>query len=100
MSKNPDIYTPLAQTDPPKGREGYKWYHAQPNLVYVDDNDDYRPFWAVTKHADIMEIERQSNLFISEPRLFLITKEEEQNVRDMTGGSDLLLRTMAHMAGD
>jgi hypothetical protein len=29
---------------------------------------DYRPFWALTKHADIMEVERQSSQFIVGPR--------------------------------
>ncbi len=29
---------------------------------------NFQPFWAVTKHADIMEIEKQNDLFINEPR--------------------------------
>ena len=29
------------------------------------DNPPYRPFWAITKHADIMAIERDNNLFLS-----------------------------------
>ena len=29
----------------------------------------YRPFWGVTKHADISEVERQPDLFLSAPRL-------------------------------
>jgi hypothetical protein len=28
----------------------------------------YRPFWAITKHADILEIERQNALFINSKR--------------------------------
>ncbi len=34
---------------------------------------DYRPFWAITKHADIMAIERANDLFLSEPRPLLAT---------------------------
>jgi hypothetical protein len=27
----------------------------------------YRPFWAITRHADIMEIERANTLFTNSP---------------------------------
>src|ERR1700738_552184 len=37
------------------------------------DTPPYRPFWAITKHADIMEIERANNVFLSEPRPLLST---------------------------
>jgi hypothetical protein len=37
------------------------------------DNRPYRPFWAITKHADIVAIERDNELFISEPRPLLST---------------------------
>ena len=30
---------------------------------------DYDPFWAITKHADIIELGKQPNLFLNEPRL-------------------------------
>ena len=39
--------------------------HAPVSLV---DSPPYRPFWAITKHADIMAIERANDLFINEPR--------------------------------
>ena len=29
----------------------------------------YDPFWAITKHADIIELSKQPNLFLNEPRL-------------------------------
>jgi hypothetical protein len=31
------------------------------------DVPNYRPFWAVTKHADIMAIERANTLFTNSP---------------------------------
>ena len=43
------------------------------NPVAWVDNPPYRPFWAITKHADIMAIERDNNLFLSEPRPLLAT---------------------------
>ena len=43
------------------------------NPVAWVDNPPYRPFWAITKHADIMAIERDNELFLSEPRPLLST---------------------------
>ena len=40
--------------------------HTDP--VRWTEPSDYRPFWALTKHADIMEVERQSSQFIVGPR--------------------------------
>ncbi|WP_020105931.1 cytochrome P450 [Nocardia sp. 348MFTsu5.1] len=39
---------------------------------------NYRPFWAVTKHEDIMTIERQHNLFTNSPRPVLVTAEADE----------------------
>ncbi|MGB3354164.1 MAG: cytochrome P450 [Mycobacterium sp.] len=36
---------------------------------------DYRPFWAITKHADIMAIERADTVFTNSPRPVLTTAE-------------------------
>ena len=30
-----------------------------------------KPFWAITKHADVMDIERENDLFTNEPRPLL-----------------------------
>ena len=35
------------------------------NPVAWVNNPPYRPFWAITKHADIMAIERANDLFLS-----------------------------------
>ena len=47
------------------------------NPVAWVDNPPYRPFWAITKHADIMAIERANDLFLSEPRPLLATAEAD-----------------------
>jgi cytochrome P450 len=57
----------------------------------------FRPFWAVSRHADIMEVERQNDRFLNGPRAVLQSIEQEEAVRAFTGGSDLLLRTLIHM---
>ncbi len=39
---------------------------------------DYAPFWAITKHADIMEIERANDIFTNSPRPVLVTREGDE----------------------
>lgn len=56
----------------------------------------YRPFWSVTKYADIVEISRQNEKFLNAPRAVLIDIEEEERVAAFTGG-EMLLRTLIHM---
>src|ERR1700742_3588704 len=56
----------------------------------------YRPFWAITKHADIMAIERDNNLFLSEPRPLLGTAAaDDYQKAQLEAGMGL--RTLAHM---
>ncbi len=67
--------------------------HAPVSWVEVPD---YRPFWAVTKHADIMEIERQNDLFTNDPRpLLAIAEADDALRRDMEAGTGL--RTLIHL---
>jgi cytochrome P450 len=42
------------------------------------DVPDYRPVWAITKHADVMDIERANNLFTNSPRPVLTTVEGDE----------------------
>jgi cytochrome P450 len=61
-------------------------------LPYIDA-DTHRPFYVVTKHADIIEIERQSDKFLNTARSVLQTKEIEAQIE--AGGVGL--RTLIHM---
>jgi len=67
--------------------------HAPVSLV---DSPPYRPFWAITKHADIMEIERANDLFINEPRPLLATAEADDMARQQLDAG-MGLRTLIHM---
>src|SRR5436190_7910597 len=49
--------------------------HAPVSRVEVPS---YRPFWAITKHADIMAIERDNTLFTNSPRPVLMTQEGDE----------------------
>lgn len=46
--------------------------------VCLVDVPGYRPFWAITKHADVMDIERDNALFTNWPRPVLATIEGDE----------------------
>ena len=60
--------------------------------------EGYPPFWAVTKHADIIDIERQHRRFVNEPRAVLQTHVAEARARALTGGSANPVRSLVHQA--
>lgn len=54
------------------------------------DVPPYAPFWAITKHSDIMDIERENDLFTNGPRPFLETAEFDAKQRaDREAGAGL-----------
>jgi cytochrome P450 len=66
------------------------------NAVVWVDNPPYRPFWAITKHADIMAIERANDLFLSEPRPLLATAEADDVFKAQIEAG-IGIRTLVHM---
>jgi cytochrome P450 len=56
----------------------------------------YEPFWAVTKHADIMEIERNNALFLNAPVPLLATAEMDAQAKQREADG-MALRTLIHM---
>src|SRR6185369_14712667 len=59
--------------------------------------DEYPPFWAITKHADVIDIERQHHRFVNEPRAVLQTHVAEERARAFTGGSANAVRSLVQM---
>jgi cytochrome P450 len=68
---------PMAYTDEPKlhAALSHLRVHAPVSRVEVPS---YRPFWAITKHGDIMAIERDHTLFTNSPRPVLMTEEADE----------------------
>ena len=86
---------PTAYADNDRLHAALTWLRANEPVTWVD-NPPYRPFWGVTKHADIMDIERDNELWISEPRPLLLPAEAEDVIkRDQEAG--IGLRTLIHM---
>lgn len=89
------LATPLAYTDENRLHEALAHLRAHAPVSWVDA-PPYRPFWAITKHADVMEIERQNDLFTNDPRpLLTIAEADDALRRDMEAG--IGLRTLIHM---
>ena len=76
-----DIFTFMRKEDP---------------VSWVEPNQ-FRPFWAITKHEDIIEIEKQNELFINDQRTTLMDIPTEDAIKEFTGGSHLLVSSLVHM---
>ncbi|MBO6635256.1 cytochrome P450 [Parvibaculum sp.] len=60
--------------------------------------EGFDPFWVVTKHADILAVERQNDLFHNGDRATTLTPiEVDRKVREMMGGSPHLVRSLVQM---
>ncbi len=56
--------------------------------VHWTEPDGFRPYWTLTKHKDILEIELLNDKFLNEPRSVLMNKEAEHHLASMWGGPD------------
>lgn len=65
--------------------------------VHWTEPEGYRPFWTVSKHADIMEVERQHDRFTNTKRTKLLTVDFESKVREVMNGRPMLVRALNHM---
>ncbi len=68
---------PLAYTDEAKLHATLAHLRAHAPVARVEV-PSYRPFWAITKHADVMAIERDNALFTNSPRPVLMTEEADE----------------------
>lgn len=59
--------------------------------------DGYRPFWTISRHKDVMEIEKQNDKFINAPRTKLLSIEFESKVKEAMGGRPMLVRAINQM---
>ena len=81
---------PKAYTDESKLHAALTHLRAKAPVSWVEV-PTYRPFWAITKHADIMEIERANDLFTNYPRAVLVTAEADEQQAAVG------IRTLIHM---
>jgi len=99
-----DIPADIAQTivDPhayadDRIHQTYAWLRAN-NPLGVARVEGVDPFWVVTRHADILEVSRQNALFHNGDRATTLTSQAaDAKVRQMTGGSPHLVRSLVQM---
>lgn len=95
---------PTAYADDERLHAGLTWLRANEPVAWVD-LEPYRPFWAVTKHADIMEIERANDIFTNSPRPVLTTREGDEQqaalgIRTLIHADDPLHRDLRAIGAD
>lgn len=62
---------------------------------------DFDPFWVVSRHADIKEIERQPDIFHNgDMSTFLSPRDGVERVKALTGGEPNLIRSLVSVDGD
>ena len=89
------LASPLGYTDEKRLHESLAHLRAHAPVSWVEA-EGYRPFWAITKHVDIMDIERQNDLFTNDPRPLLAIAEADDVLRAQLEAG-IGLRTLIHM---
>jgi cytochrome P450 len=83
---------PTAYAEPARFHEATTLLRRESPVHWVE-GPGYRPFWALTRHADITEVERDNEHFLNAPRPLLATVVAEEYALE-TG---VPLRTLIHM---
>ncbi len=92
-----NIVDPKAYADSKRLDETFAWLRKEMPVGLVE-LEGYDPFWAVTKHADILNVERQNELFHNGDRpATLTTQDADKQVRGLTGGSPHLIYSLVQM---
>ncbi|WP_445166849.1 cytochrome P450 [Mycolicibacterium sp. Dal123E01] len=89
------LASPLGYTDEKRLHESLAHLRAHAPVSWVEA-EGYRPFWAIAKHADIMDIERQNDLFTNDPRPLLTIAAADDALRAQLEAG-IGLRTLIHM---
>ncbi len=61
---------------------------------------EFDSFWVVSRHADVLDVERRGDVFLNSPRPTVVSnKESEAVVRFLTGGEANLIRSLVSVDG-
>lgn len=75
----------------------FRWLR-ETNPVGLVEIEDFDPFWAVTRHADILAVSRRHDIFHNGDRATaLVPRATDDKVRALARGSPHLIRTPVHM---
>ncbi|HEY5127026.1 MAG TPA: cytochrome P450 [Bradyrhizobium sp.] len=91
------IVSPKAYATQKQLMAGFRWLRRNNRLGRVE-TEGFDPFWAVTTHADIVEVSRRHDLFNNGERATtLVPRAADELARSVTGGSPHLIRTLLQM---
>ncbi|MCV7372180.1 cytochrome P450 [Mycolicibacterium arabiense] len=79
--------------------EGMTQLREHAPVVHVDARPGVNPFWAVTRHADVLAVERDDALWVNRARSVLTNADLEAKLRDLRG-TQYGVRNLVHMDGD
>jgi cytochrome P450 len=83
---------PTAYADEERFHSACRVLRRERPVVRVE-SERYRPFWAVTRHADVLDVERDNEHFRNAPRPLLVPAANEA----LAAASGQALRTLIHM---
>ena len=91
------IIDPKAYADGRRVDDAFAWLRREAPLAVVEPAG-VRPFWAVTRFADIQDVERRNDTFHNGDTFTTMTTiEAGEKVLQMTGGSPHLVRSLVQM---
>jgi len=95
------IADPRVFTDPAALHSLLARIRQEDPLTFIEA-EDYAPFWLVSRHSDILEVERQATQFINAPRQVLLPLSYEAKARAASGGVETaaIMRNLILMDGD
>jgi hypothetical protein len=62
--------------------------------ICFNRKDGYVDLWHITRHADIFEVEKNTDSFIVAPRMVLMPTEREERLREFTGGTVHIIKSL------
>ena len=88
--------TPSAFADDARFHEACRILRAE-DPIHLVETETYRPFWVITKHADVHDIELHPAVWTNAPQPVLANLEAER-IQEAQGVQ--LLRTLIHLDGE
>jgi hypothetical protein len=92
------IVDPKAYADGGRIDEAFTWLRREAPLEQAEP-EGYDPFWVVTRHADIMEVERQNDLFNSGGRPVTLQTQAARETMERSPETASMIRSMVQMDG-
>jgi cytochrome P450 len=91
------LVDPTAYADDRRLQDAFAWLRAHRPVAPIAV-EGFDPFWAITKHADLIAIGKNPRLFHNgDKQTTLIDQKGDLRIREMTGGSPHIIRSLVQM---